>query len=114
MINFDSVSKEEIDKQYSPSVWSHRMDAEQVVHAHVNHCLKSTEAARRAFRAVRDVAYAKAKDDSSLVVDIYYPNSVDLNSNTVSQVLIYFHGGYWQVMGLVSYRSRVFRFELFA
>ncbi|XP_038633204.1 kynurenine formamidase isoform X2 [Scyliorhinus canicula] len=56
MSSWKKMNKEELEKQYSPSRWSHRIDKDVVIEAHI-----------------REITKAPA-------------------------LLIYFHGGYWQLL----------------
>ncbi|KAK5616223.1 hypothetical protein CRENBAI_015697 [Crenichthys baileyi] len=87
-----SVSvKQELEKQYSPSRWSHRMAADDVIKAHVKALKEGTEQARSLAQTLINVPYG---DGDGEKLDVYIPrtNSLDVN------LVIYIHGGYWQFL----------------
>ncbi|XP_043924102.1 kynurenine formamidase isoform X2 [Protopterus annectens] len=82
---------EELEKQYSPSCWSHRMEKDVVIDAHVKTLTEGTQKARSVTQTLLNVAYG-GRDGEKL--DIYLPADM----TTTFPVLIYIHGGYWQFL----------------
>ncbi|XP_048466630.1 kynurenine formamidase isoform X2 [Rhincodon typus] len=85
------MDKEELNKQYSPSCWSHRMDKDTVIQAHIKELTKGTEQGRNVAQTWLDVAYGQGDGE---ILDIYLPR----NPSPAPDLLIYFHGGYWQFL----------------
>ncbi|XP_038633207.1 kynurenine formamidase isoform X4 [Scyliorhinus canicula] len=91
MSSWKKMNKEELEKQYSPSRWSHRIDKDVVIEAHIREITKGTEKGRNVAQTWLDVAYGQGDGEK---LDIYLP----LNPSTAPALLIYFHGGYWQLL----------------
>ncbi|XP_041073337.1 kynurenine formamidase [Carcharodon carcharias] len=91
MSSWKEMNKEELEKQYSPSCWSHRMDKDAVIEAHIKELTKGTEKGRSVAQIWLDVAYGQVDDEK---LDIYLPP----NPSAAPALLIYFHGGYWQLL----------------
>ncbi|XP_060796445.1 kynurenine formamidase [Neoarius graeffei] len=85
------VQPVELEKQYSPSQWSHRMSADDVIKAHVAVLKSGTEKARAVTQNILDVPYGE-RDDEKL--DVYMP----VSSSPDVPLVIYLHGGYWQFL----------------
>ncbi|XP_048411162.1 kynurenine formamidase [Stegostoma tigrinum] len=85
------MDKEELNKQYSPSCWSHRMDKDTVIQAHIKELTKGTEQGRNVAQTWLDVAYGQGDGE---ILDIYLPP----NPSPAPDLLIYFHGGYWHLL----------------
>ncbi|XP_042622931.1 kynurenine formamidase-like [Cyprinus carpio] len=85
MSDWRKMNRDELELQFSPSRWSHRMSADDVIRAHV--------AALKAGVCVynMDVPYG---DGDGEKLDVYVPSS----SSPDVPLLIYFHGGYWQFL----------------
>jgi len=81
-------------EQYSPSKWSTRMSADEIVPAHVEQLKSATLNARSALKCEKSVRYSD--NGKNTLLDIYYP--ADYTKGT--QVFMYIHGGYWQALGL--------------
>uniref|UniRef100_A0A1A8RRG1 Kynurenine formamidase n=1 Tax=Nothobranchius rachovii TaxID=451742 RepID=A0A1A8RRG1_9TELE len=82
---------QELEKQYSPSRWSHRMAADDVIKAHVKALKEGTARARGLAQTLLDVPYG---DGDGEKMDVYIPSTNSLDVNLV----IYIHGGYWQFL----------------
>ncbi|MEQ2158971.1 hypothetical protein GOODEAATRI_017636 [Goodea atripinnis] len=81
-----SVSvKQELEKQYSPSRWSHRMAADDVIKAHVKALKEGTEQARSLAQTLINVPYG---DGDGEKLDVYIPRTDSLGDMDlmVSQV----------------------------
>ncbi|XP_072098034.1 kynurenine formamidase isoform X1 [Mobula birostris] len=89
MSSWRAMNKEELEAQYSPSCWSHRMDRSTVVESHIRELTEGTTKGRKVAQTKLDEAYGQ---DDCEKLDIYLPP----NQATASTLLIYFHGGYWQ------------------
>uniref|UniRef100_UPI00398ED5E0 kynurenine formamidase isoform X2 n=1 Tax=Pristiophorus japonicus TaxID=55135 RepID=UPI00398ED5E0 len=91
MSSWKKMDKEELERQYSPSRWSHRMDKDAVIEAHIKEMTKGTEKGRSVAQTMLDVLYGQGDVEK---LDIYLPP----NPSTAPALLIYFHGGYWQLL----------------
>ncbi|XP_075204000.1 kynurenine formamidase isoform X2 [Anomaloglossus baeobatrachus] len=91
MEDWRKLGKEELEHQYSPSHWSHRMDKDAVIEAHVKEMTEGTNLSRIMARTVLNVQYG---DSDSEKMDLYLPEG----ESTKFPVLVYIHGGYWQFL----------------
>ncbi|KAI2658929.1 Kynurenine formamidase [Labeo rohita] len=82
---------QELEHQFSPSRWSHRMSADDVIRAHVAAVRSGTEKARSITQTLLDIPYG---DGDGEKLDVYVPSS----SSPDVPLVIYFHGGYWQFL----------------
>ncbi|XP_051529329.1 kynurenine formamidase isoform X1 [Myxocyprinus asiaticus] len=82
---------QELERQYSPSRWSHRMSADDVIRAHVAALKSGTEKARAVTQTLLDVPYGDGDGEN---LDVYVPSS----SSPDLPLVIYLHGGYWQFL----------------
>ncbi|KAM9819781.1 kynurenine formamidase isoform 1-T1 [Syngnathus typhle] len=91
MTSWTSMRKDELEKQYSPSRWSHRMEADDVIKTHVKALKEGTDRARSLAQTLLNVPYGEGEGEK---LDAYIPttNSLDL------PLVIYIHGGYWQFL----------------
>ncbi|XP_076001463.1 kynurenine formamidase [Genypterus blacodes] len=85
------MNKEEIQRQYSPRQWSHRMSADDVVNAHVKVITAGTERARGLAQTLLNVPYGEGDGEK---LDVYIPSTTSLDVPLV----ICIHGGYWQFL----------------
>ncbi|KAB5558934.1 hypothetical protein PHYPO_G00022920 [Pangasianodon hypophthalmus] len=85
------MNKNELEKQYSPSQWSHRMSADDVINAHVAALKSGTEKARAVAQNILDVPYGEGDEEK---LDVYMP----ISSSPDVPLVIYLHGGYWQFL----------------
>ncbi|XP_061736882.1 kynurenine formamidase isoform X1 [Nerophis ophidion] len=81
----------ELEKQYSPSCWSHRMAADDVIKAHIKALKEGTERARGLAQTLLNVPYG---DGDGERLDAYIPTTDSLDMPLV----VYLHGGYWQFL----------------
>uniref|UniRef100_A0A3B4AST1 BD-FAE-like domain-containing protein n=1 Tax=Periophthalmus magnuspinnatus TaxID=409849 RepID=A0A3B4AST1_9GOBI len=79
----------ELELQYSPSRWSHRMSADEVIKAH-ERALKETDKARALAQTLLNVPYGEGDGEK---LDVYIPST-----NSLMPLVIYIHGGYWQFL----------------
>ncbi|XP_043107789.1 kynurenine formamidase isoform X2 [Puntigrus tetrazona] len=91
MRDWREMSRDELETQFSPSRWSHRMSADDVIRAHVDALRAGTEKARSVTQTLLDVPYG---DGDGEKLDVYVPSS----SSPDVPLVIYFHGGYWQFL----------------
>ncbi|XP_016359695.1 kynurenine formamidase [Sinocyclocheilus anshuiensis] len=91
MSDWRKMSKDDLEHQFSPSSWSHRMSADDVIRAHVVCVYAGTEKARSVTQTLLDVPYG---DGDGEKLDVYVPSS----SSPDVPLVIYFHGGYWQFL----------------
>ncbi|KAI1884377.1 hypothetical protein AGOR_G00225780 [Albula goreensis] len=92
MALWKGMKKDELERQYSPSQWSHRMSADDVIKSHVASLKEGTLKARSLAKTLLDVPYG---DGDGEKLDVYMP------TNGPSQgfpIVIYIHGGYWQFL----------------
>ncbi|XP_034646277.1 kynurenine formamidase isoform X1 [Trachemys scripta elegans] len=85
------MTKEELEKQYAPSRWSHRMDKEVVIEAHVRAVTEGTRRAQATMQTLLHVPYG-GNDGEKL--DIYLPT----DPSGAFPLVLYIHGGYWQFL----------------
>ncbi|XP_067914470.1 kynurenine formamidase isoform X2 [Heterodontus francisci] len=93
MSSWKKMNKEELEKQYLPSHWSHRMDKDAIIEAHIKEITKGTEKGRSVAQTWFDVAYGQGDGEK---LDIYLPSNP--STAPAPALLIYFHGGYWQLL----------------
>lgn len=91
MSNWETMSQDELEKQYSPSRWSHRMTPDEVVKSHVTALKAGTENAQRISQTQLNIPYGEGEDEK---LDMYMPHNFSPNC----PLLIYIHGGYWQFL----------------
>eukprot|EP01135_Chromosphaera_perkinsii_P002258 Nk52_evm44s221 gene=Nk52_evmTU44s221 len=98
---YASMDKKEIDRQYSPSVWSHRMSPDKVVESHVSTTEEGTTRAERSLKRTR-YKIASASCHQEFEVEVYRQSSPGDGEEKWDDkhVVLYYHGGYWQCMGL--------------
>nr|XP_046261713.1 kynurenine formamidase isoform X1 [Scatophagus argus] len=91
MLHWTEMKKDELKRQYSPSQWSHRMPADDVIKAHEKALKEGTERARGLAQTLLNVPYGEGDGEK---LDVYIPstNSLDV------QLVIYIHGGFWQFL----------------
>ncbi|XP_061534449.1 kynurenine formamidase [Phycodurus eques] len=91
MLSWTAMTKDELERQYSPSRWSHRMAADDVIKAHVKALKEGTDRARVLAQTLLNVPYGEGEGER---LDAYIPTTDSLDVPLV----IYFHGGYWQFL----------------
>ncbi|KAF2884180.1 hypothetical protein ILUMI_22007 [Ignelater luminosus] len=79
---------EELEKQFSPSRWSKRFPAEEVIQKHVEFITKASDDARKYIPCQLNIPYGSEDREK---IDIF---GTDLPKD--SPIFIYIHGGYWQ------------------
>ncbi|KAJ8251464.1 hypothetical protein GJAV_G00221630 [Gymnothorax javanicus] len=92
MTHWKEMEKNELERQYSPSRWSHRMTPDDVLNAHVTAVKEGTERACSLAKTLLNVSYG---DGESEKMDIYMPSTGPTQG---IPLVIYFHGGYWQAL----------------
>ncbi|XP_072568026.1 kynurenine formamidase isoform X2 [Paramormyrops kingsleyae] len=88
---FGKESFEELCRQYSPSQWSHRMSADEVIKAHEASLREGTERARSITQTLLNVPYGEGQREK---LDVYVPTNPSLEMPLV----MYLHGGYWEAL----------------
>ncbi|KAJ0033280.1 hypothetical protein NQD34_000387 [Periophthalmus magnuspinnatus] len=90
-MHWTKMKKDELELQYSPSRWSHRMSADEVIKAHERALKEGTDKARALAQTLLNVPYGEGDGEK---LDVYIPstNSLDM------PLVIYIHGGYWQFL----------------
>ncbi|XP_076133864.1 kynurenine formamidase isoform X1 [Alosa pseudoharengus] len=91
MLQWEIMDKDELERQYSPRQWSHRMSGDEVINAHVTSLKAGTETACNITQTLLDVPYGQGEDEK---LDVYMP----CITSAECPLLIYFHGGYWQFL----------------
>ncbi|XP_074870312.1 kynurenine formamidase isoform X10 [Carettochelys insculpta] len=91
MGKWQEMTKEELEMQYSPSQWSHRLDEGAVVEAHVRELTEGTRTAQATLRTLLHVPYGGGDGEK---LDIYLPT----DPSSAFPLLLYIHGGYWQFL----------------
>ncbi|XP_059904250.1 kynurenine formamidase isoform X1 [Gadus macrocephalus] len=91
MSHWRDMENGELQRQYSPSQWSHRLSAEAVVTAHVTALTGGTLRARELAQTLLNVPYGEGDGEK---LDVYIPKDSSLDVSLV----IYIHGGYWQFL----------------
>eukprot|EP00055_Hartaetosiga_balthica_P001825 m.1993 g.1993 ORF g.1993 m.1993 type:complete len:307 (+) comp1686_c0_seq1:111-1031(+) len=86
--------QEEIDRQMSPSKWSHRYDATKVIEEHCRILKEETTKSKEMYTCVRE-QYGTEKE----VMDSYALNKDALRNNKALH-FVYIHGGMWQALGI--------------
>ncbi|XP_072501271.1 kynurenine formamidase isoform X3 [Notamacropus eugenii] len=84
-----ALSKQDLEKQYSPSRWSHRLNAEEVIKAHFRVGAEVTKEAQASKRSLLGVAYGEGDGEK---LDIYFP----AKTSEELPFFLFIHGGYWQ------------------
>uniref|UniRef100_A0A8C8VL48 Kynurenine formamidase n=1 Tax=Pelusios castaneus TaxID=367368 RepID=A0A8C8VL48_9SAUR len=85
------MPREELEKQYSPSRWSHRMGQDAVIEAHVKEMTEGTLRAQATIQTLLHIPYGGGDGER---LDIYLPT--DLSGDF--PLVLYIHGGYWQFL----------------
>ncbi|XP_075071311.1 kynurenine formamidase [Mixophyes fleayi] len=83
--------KKELEHQYSPSHWSHRMDKDAVIESHVMELTEGTKKSRSTTQSVLNIQYGEGESEK---MDMYLPDG----EATGHLLLVYIHGGYWQFL----------------
>ncbi|KAG8537521.1 hypothetical protein GDO81_024383, partial [Engystomops pustulosus] len=64
------TAHKELEHQYSPSHWSHRMDKDAVIEAHVKETTRGTRHAKATTQTALNIQYG---DNESEKMDLYLP-----------------------------------------
>ncbi|XP_075760277.1 kynurenine formamidase isoform X6 [Pelodiscus sinensis] len=91
MGRWQDMTDEELDRQYSPSRWSHRMEKDAVIEAHVRELAEGTRRAQDTLQTRLHVPYG---DSDGEKLDMYLPTE----PSGAFPLLLYIHGGYWQFL----------------
>uniref|UniRef100_A0A8C2ZR31 Arylformamidase n=1 Tax=Cyclopterus lumpus TaxID=8103 RepID=A0A8C2ZR31_CYCLU len=75
MMHWTKMKKDELERQYSPSWWSHRMSADDVIKAHVKALKEGTEQARGLAQTLLNVPYGEGDGEK---LDVYIPSTNSL------------------------------------
>ncbi|XP_072259534.1 kynurenine formamidase [Pyxicephalus adspersus] len=87
--SWKELERQELDHQYSPSHWSHRMGKDVVIEVHVQETTEGTRKARVLTRPTLNIQYGERESEK---MDVYLPDA------TSFPLLVYIHGGYWQFL----------------
>ncbi|XP_044528163.1 kynurenine formamidase [Gracilinanus agilis] len=85
-----ALAKEDLEKQYSPSRWSHRLNAEEVIKAHVQ--VGTEVATKKAQAREQNLLGVTYGDGDGEKLDIYFPTK----ASAELPFFLFIHGGYWQ------------------
>nr|XP_023672733.1 kynurenine formamidase isoform X1 [Paramormyrops kingsleyae] len=91
MATWKEMKRDELCRQYSPSQWSHRMSADEVIKAHEASLREGTERARSITQTLLNVPYGEGQREK---LDVYVPTNPSLEMPLV----MYLHGGYWEAL----------------
>ncbi|XP_054449115.1 kynurenine formamidase isoform X2 [Pteronotus mesoamericanus] len=83
------MSKEELEKQYSPSMWVVRLGAEEAQKTYSEMGNEATKKARATRRSLLNISYGDGEGDK---LDVYFPEA----GSEALPFLVFVHGGYWQ------------------
>ncbi|XP_029783603.1 kynurenine formamidase [Suricata suricatta] len=83
------LSKEELEKQYSPSRWVTRRGAEEALRTYSQIGDEATKRAQATRRCLLDVPYGDGEGEK---LDIYFPEQ----ASEALPFCVFIHGGYWQ------------------
>jgi len=81
-------SVEELELQYSPSRWSKRYSADEVIQKHVEFSIEASNAAKKNIPCQLNVPYGPADGEKWDIFGTELPDD--------APIFIYIHGGYWQ------------------
>ncbi|XP_024409519.1 kynurenine formamidase [Desmodus rotundus] len=84
-----TLSREELEKQYSPSQWVVRLGAEGALKTYSEMGKEATKRARATTRNLLNVPYGDGEGEK---LDIYFPDT----GSEALPFLVFLHGGYWQ------------------
>jgi len=83
------ASREELELQYSPSRWSHRLGPNEVIPAHVKALTEGSELAKSTVECELGFPYGLSENEK---LDIFGANTLP----SEAPIFVYIHGGYWQ------------------
>jgi arylformamidase len=89
--NETSSRLDEMDLLYSPSRWCRRLAPDFVITQHVSTIAAASEKARRSLRCQLNVAYGPTSRQK-------YDILSDSSTPPDAPILVYIHGGYWQIL----------------
>ncbi|XP_014782305.1 kynurenine formamidase isoform X2 [Octopus bimaculoides] len=87
-----SFDLKELERQYSPSQWNHRMTASEVLTSHVEFIKEQSAEAKSCIDCELGI---KIGDAERHKLDIFGQKT----AAKVAPILVYIHGGYWQLLG---------------
>lgn len=94
----------DLDRAYSPSVWSHRIsDPEKVIESHLQTISQATEHAQKTIPCLLNWPIEPNTLLSDYGIDLYLPwfsdgELLNLDSIKPKAIFVYIHGGYWQFL----------------
>eukprot|EP00126_Sphaerothecum_destruens_P002301 Sdes_comp15741_c0_seq1m4780 len=94
-MHFLYESLHELNRQCSPSQWTHRTSPQEVVPLHVETLSKSTKLALATFSC--ESFSVSTSCNTKIELQIY--SSARTQPPHQCPILVYFHGGYWQALG---------------
>ncbi|XP_055898041.1 kynurenine formamidase-like isoform X2 [Biomphalaria glabrata] len=86
-----SIPVQELEYHYSPSRWSHRMGPDEVINAHLETTAQGSRNSLWTLDSELEISYG---DSERQKFDIFYKKNAPKKG---APILIYFHGGYWQI-----------------
>lgn len=98
-----SKPETEVDRAYSPSLFSHRFsDADKVIECHVQTLKQGTQHARTSVPCLLNWPIDPKTSFPDYAIDLFFPSNVlqstsfNIDSIQPKAIFIYIHGGYWQ------------------
>ncbi|CAF4695358.1 unnamed protein product, partial [Rotaria sp. Silwood2] len=94
----------DVDRVYSPSLWSHRFsDGEKVIESHVQALTKGTQCAQTTIPCLLNWTVNSTTSFHDHAIDLYFPSNVtellpSIDSIKPKAIFVYIHGGYWQFL----------------
>eukprot|EP00049_Salpingoeca_infusionum_P000975 m.43988 g.43988 ORF g.43988 m.43988 type:complete len:290 (+) comp10811_c1_seq2:230-1099(+) len=89
------MDQEELDRQMSPSLWSHRFDAEEVIDAHCRVLRQETKKSAEMW----ETELVQYGADATEVMTVY-SNDAFKEHNGSAPTVVYIHGGMWQFLSM--------------
>jgi arylformamidase len=89
-----SIPDQELEFHYSPSRWSHRMSPDEVIQSHIDAVDKGSRLSLWTLDCETGVTYGTTERQK---FDIFHKKNA---SKQGAPIMVYLHGGYWQVKEL--------------
>ncbi|XP_059138908.1 kynurenine formamidase-like [Physella acuta] len=89
-----SIPDQELEYHYSPSQWSHRMSPNEVIADHLDAQAQGSKHSLWTLDCETEISYG---DSERQKLDIFDKRN---SSKKGAPIMVYFHGGYWQVKEL--------------
>lgn len=89
--SYQKTPSEELERQYSPSMWTKRMDPDVIVSDHIQIVGIESERAKQLVDCELAIPYGQKPKQK---IDMFGSKSLPKDA----PVLVYIHGGYWQLL----------------